>query len=109
MHSPFGRDRRAVPQRGWRTQPRVSTLGTATPKRRAPKGRQIERTNNAKVGPIEHVSIAHSNFGSNGCELYQISLSPLQHLQPGEPGVFHGTHIHVPCEGELAYFEGSQG
>jgi hypothetical protein len=27
-------------------------------------------------------------------------LPPLQHLQPGEPGVFHGTHIHVPCEGE---------
>jgi hypothetical protein len=26
-------------------------------------------------------------------------LPPLQHLQPGEPGVFHGTHIHVPCEG----------
>jgi hypothetical protein len=26
-------------------------------------------------------------------------LPPLQHLQPGEPGVIHGTHIHVPCEG----------
>jgi hypothetical protein len=27
-------------------------------------------------------------------------LPPLQHLQPGGPGVIHGTHIHVPCEGE---------
>ena len=34
-----------LPQRGKRTQPRVSTLGTAT-QRRALKGRQIERTNN---------------------------------------------------------------
>jgi hypothetical protein len=27
-------------------------------------------------------------------------LPPLQHLQPGGPGVIHGTHIHVPCERE---------
>ena len=27
-----------------------------------PKGRQIERANNAKVGPLYHVSIARSNF-----------------------------------------------
>jgi hypothetical protein len=27
-------------------------------------------------------------------------LPPLQHLQPGGPGVIHGTHIHVPCEGD---------
>jgi hypothetical protein len=26
-------------------------------------------------------------------------LEPLQHLQPGGPGVIHGTPIHVPCEG----------
>jgi hypothetical protein len=38
-----------MPQRGWRTQPRVSTLGTNHPVRRALKGRQIERTSNVKA------------------------------------------------------------
>jgi hypothetical protein len=49
--------------------PRVSTgfnlgfnPGNRRPERFALKGRQIERTNNAKVGPIVDVSIAHSNF-----------------------------------------------
>jgi hypothetical protein len=82
--------RRAVPQRGW-TQPRVSTLGTAGPERFALKGRQIERTNNAKVGPIVAVSVTHSNHSisrNDRCES-SASLSPLQ--------------------GELVYFRGSQG
>ena len=34
-----------VPRRGYRTQPRVSTLGIVHQERRAPKGRQIERPN----------------------------------------------------------------
>jgi hypothetical protein len=29
----------------------------------------------------------------------RFDLAPLQHLQPGGPGVFRRTHIHVPCEG----------
>ncbi len=72
-----------LPQRGWRTQPRGSTLGTA-PRAFALKGRQLERTNNAKVGPIVALlNCALSFFAHNRCELYQVSLSPLQ-LQ-GEP------------------------
>jgi hypothetical protein len=39
----------SMPRRGYRTQPRVSTLGTDPPKRRALKGRQIERTNHTKT------------------------------------------------------------
>jgi hypothetical protein len=35
--------------------------------------------------------------------LTKSALSPLQHLQPGGPGVFPRTHIHVPCEGESPY------
>jgi hypothetical protein len=47
---------KGVPQRGWRTQPRVSTLNRR-PERFALKGRQIERPNNAKVGPVAALSI----------------------------------------------------
>jgi hypothetical protein len=42
--------RRALPRRGYMTQPRVSTLGTDHPERRALKGRQIKSTNKAEVG-----------------------------------------------------------
>jgi hypothetical protein len=38
-----------APKGGYRTQPGVSTLGTATQSGRALKGRQIERTNNGAV------------------------------------------------------------
>jgi hypothetical protein len=38
-----------LPQRDYRTQPRVSTLGTVHPERRALKGRQIERSSNVEV------------------------------------------------------------
>jgi hypothetical protein len=37
------------PKRGYRTQPRVLTLGTGNPERRALKGRQIESTNTVEV------------------------------------------------------------
>jgi hypothetical protein len=46
-----------------------------------------------------------------GCEIYQSSriLSPLQHLQPGGPGVFPTRRYEVtPCEGE-PLSKGSQG
>jgi hypothetical protein len=33
------------------------------------------------------------------CVVATFDLAPLQHLQPGGPGVFRRTHIHVPCEG----------
>jgi hypothetical protein len=39
-----------APRRGWRTQPRVSTLGTDQPTRRALKGRQIERPDKVEIG-----------------------------------------------------------
>jgi hypothetical protein len=39
-----------APRRGWRAQPRVSTLGTDQPTRRALKGRQIERPNKVEIG-----------------------------------------------------------
>ena len=39
-----------MPRRGYRTQPRVSTLGIVHQERRALKGRQIERPNKAEVG-----------------------------------------------------------
>ena len=85
--------RTAVPQRGWRTQPRVYTLGTA-PERFALKGRQVERTNNAKGAPIvASLDCAFEFWCSNRCELYLVSLAPLQHLQPGGPGVFHRGNI----------------
>jgi hypothetical protein len=51
-----------MPQRGYRTQPRVSTLGTTIPERRALKGRQIESTNNAEVEINGTHVIAHSQF-----------------------------------------------
>jgi hypothetical protein len=38
-----------APRRGWRAQPRVSTLGTDQPTRRALKGRQIERPNKVEI------------------------------------------------------------
>jgi hypothetical protein len=38
------------PEGGYRTQPRVSTLGTDQPTRRALKGRQIERPNKVEIG-----------------------------------------------------------
>src|SRR5580693_963292 len=47
------------------SQPRVSTLGTNQPTRRALKGRQIERPNKVEIGvqwPIVTGSITHSNF-----------------------------------------------
>jgi hypothetical protein len=40
----------------------------------------------------ERRSIQHSALVTT------VGLTPFQHLQPGEPGVFHRTHIHVPCE-----------
>ena len=40
----------SVPRRGYRTQPRVSTLGIVDQERRALKGRQIERPK--KVGSV---------------------------------------------------------
>jgi hypothetical protein len=54
--------------------------GNRRPERFALKGRQIERTNNAAVeSNRSNVSIANANFWrSNRCELYQVSLSPLQ-------------------------------
>jgi hypothetical protein len=42
--------RKFAPRRGWRTQPRVSTLGTDQLERRALKGRQSERPNKVEVG-----------------------------------------------------------
>jgi hypothetical protein len=52
-----------VPRRGYRTQPRVSTLGIVHQERHALKGRQIERPNKAVAGsdgPIVARPIAHS-------------------------------------------------
>ena len=52
-------------QGGYRTQPRVSTLGIVHQTRRALNGRQIARPNKVEAGStvqLEHVRIAHSDF-----------------------------------------------
>jgi hypothetical protein len=41
----------SLPRRGYRTQPRVSTLGTVSPQRRALKGLQIARVMHRSVAP----------------------------------------------------------
>ena len=49
-------------RRGYRAQPRVSTLGPTTPERRALKGRQIESASNAEKGSSCRTSQSAPSF-----------------------------------------------
>ena len=82
-----------MPRRGYRTQPRVSTLGIVHQERRAMKGRQIERPNKAEVGQLSHVPVAHSDF----CEAIGATLIGYLHLSPlqGEPFILRIPRVET--------------
>jgi hypothetical protein len=65
------------------------------------KGREADLT---KLAPIAALNLECAIETCYNLTYFRVvstfDLPPLQHLQPGGPGVIHGTHIHVPCEGE---------
>jgi hypothetical protein len=85
----FGHRKVAAPK-GRQDSAQGFNPGNRHPERRALKGRQIERTNNVKASSncVPRLNCA-SHSRRNRCEIYLVGLSPLQ--------------------GELVYFEGSQG
>jgi hypothetical protein len=91
-----GRVRHFAPRKGWRTQPRVSTLGTDQPERRALKGRQIECPNKVEVGvqwPIVTCFNGALTFrAAMGCEICsQPHVTPLQ----GEPFILRVPRVET--------------
>ena len=71
--------RRALPQRGERTQPKGFNPGNRHPERRALKGRQIQALTTWQRSPIvARLNCAFYFLPRARCELYQVILSPLQ-------------------------------
>jgi hypothetical protein len=95
-----------VARKGYRIQPRVSTLGIVHQELRALKGAQIERPNMAKRGPmvqLSHVPIAHSDFcATTGASfIWYPHLSPPSAPPTRRSGVFPTRRYEVtPCKGE---------
>jgi hypothetical protein len=68
---------KGMPQRGYRTQPRVLTPGTVHPGRRALKGRQIEFTNNVEIEfKCGTSQLRTPMFATIGCEIINSSGIP---------------------------------
>jgi hypothetical protein len=109
------------PEGGYRAQPRVSTLGTLKINEFAlTRHMNVRSMNNTRSSGLEMLKGREADLIKPASTLRQnlecafetcynrtyfrvvstFNLPPLQHLQPGGPGVIHGTHIHVPCEGE---------
>jgi hypothetical protein len=61
------------------------------------------------IAQNEGAQLPDPTFGSYFRVASRFDLAPVQHLQPGGPGVFRRTHIHVPCEGASLGVLGSQG
>jgi hypothetical protein len=62
--------RKASPK-GAKSSAQSFNPGTDHPERRAPKGRQIESTNNAEVGHMAAPRICASHLRNDGCEIHQ--------------------------------------
>ena len=82
-----------MPRRGYRTQPRVSTLGIIHQERRALKGRQIERLK--------------METGSNGPIVETSQLRT--RTSRGNRGQLHLVPHLPPFQGRTDYYEDSKG
>jgi hypothetical protein len=64
-----------------RVQPGGSTgfnPGETVPRRRALKGRQVERTNKGEGGSIVHVSVVRSNSCTSRCKIHRLAPRPFR-------------------------------